>query len=76
MTDCKLERINFRTTTLDGCSFDRVAARVICNLYNATFTQSGATAEEMKQNREAIFAALRPERGVRKEVTTKKRSGR
>lgn len=74
--DCELDGVGFLKATLDGCFFGRVAARGIRNLHTATITQGGATDEEVKRNREAIFAALRPEQGERWELPTKKRGGR
>ncbi len=74
--DCELERISFLCTTLDGCFFGRVAARGIRNLHTATITQGGATEEEVKRNREAVLAALRPQQGERRETTIKERGRR
>ena len=62
--------------TLDGCFFGRVAAHGIRNLHTATITQGGATDSEVKRNRESIFAALRPEQGLRLEFPAKRRGGR
>lgn len=59
--DSKLESVGFLEATLDNCFFGRVAARGIRNLHTATITQGGATDEEVTHNREAIYAALRPE---------------
>ena len=65
--DCGLEGVGF---------FGRVAAQGIRHLHTATITQGGATAGEVKHNREAILAALRPQQGERRETPTKKRGGR
>lgn len=59
--DCALHSVNFLNTTLDGCSFGRVESRLIRNLHTAAITQGGATEEECRRNREAIYKALRPE---------------
>ena len=75
-TDCELENVGFLNTTLDGCFFRRVTAHGIRNLHTATITQGGATDEEVKHNREAIFTALRPQQGERKESPEKRRAGR
>ena len=74
--DCELEGVGFLNTTLDGCFFGRVAAHGIRHLHTATITQGGATDGEVKRNREAIFAALRPEQGERREAQTKGRGAR
>lgn len=74
--DCELEGVGFLNTTLDGCFFGRVAACGIRHLHTATITQGGATDGEVKRNREAIFAALRPEQGERREAQTKGRGAR
>jgi len=74
--DCELERINFLCATLDGCSFGRVNAKIIRHLDTAKITQSGATSEEVKHNREAILAALRPQQGERRETPGKGRGAR
>ena len=58
MIDCALDSINYLDTTLDGCSFGRVTPADIRNLESATITQGGATAEECRENRAAIFRAL------------------
>ncbi len=73
--DCELERISFLCTKLDGCSFGRVNAHGIRYLDTAKITQGGATDSEVKRNREAILAALRPEQGMRQELPAKKRGG-
>ena len=64
------------SATLDGCFYGRVAAHGIRHLHTAAITQGGATGEEVKRNREAIFAALRPQQGERKESPEKRRAGR
>ncbi len=56
--DSLLDHINFNCATMDGCAFGRVSAEEIWNLDRATITQGGATQEECRQNREAIFRAL------------------
>ena len=76
MTDCTLDHLDFLCATLDGCSFNRVIARDIRHLRTAAITQGGATAEEVKRNREAIFSSLRPEQGARQELTAKRRCRR
>lgn len=60
--DCGLHSVNFLNTTLDGCSFGRVESRLIRNLHTASITQGGATEEECRRNREAVYKALRPEK--------------
>lgn len=56
--DCTLDSINYLTATLDGCSFGRVTASDIRHLDTAAITQGGATQEECRRNRDAIFHAL------------------
>lgn len=74
--DCKLDGVGFLNATLDGCFFGRIAAQGIRHLHTATITQGGATEREVKHNREAILAALRPQQGERQETPAKKRGGR
>ena len=59
--DALMTGVTFAESTLDGCSFDRVRANRIRGLHTATITQGGATEEECRHNREAIYKALRPE---------------
>jgi len=73
IVDCGLASIGFLNATLDNCSFGRVAAYDIRNLHTATITQGGATDEEVKHNREAVLAALRPLQGVRREQPVQRR---
>lgn len=56
-TDCTMDNVDYSGSTLDGCTFDRITAGAIC-LDWTTITQCGATAEECRQNREAIYRAL------------------
>lgn len=56
--DCHMGRVNFLNATLDGCNYGRITPGNIHNLYTATITQGGATAEECQRNRAAIFQAL------------------
>lgn len=56
-TDCTMDNVDYSGSTLDGCTFDRITAGSIC-LDWTTITQGGATAEECRQNREAIYQAL------------------
>lgn len=74
--DCKLDGVGFLNATLDGCFFGRIAARDIRHLHTAAITQGGATSEEVKHNREAVLAALRPQQEERRETPAKKRGGR
>lgn len=74
--DCKLDGVGFLNATLDGCFFGRIAAQGIRHLHTANITQGGATEREVKHNREAILAALRPQQGERQETPAKKRGGR
>ena len=53
-----MDSINYSGAVLDGCSFGRVTAGTIRNLDGATITQGGASEEECRQNREAIYHAL------------------
>ena len=57
--DALMTGVTFAESTLDGCSFDRVRANRIRGLHTATITQGGATEEECRHNREAIYKALR-----------------
>lgn len=59
--DTLMTGVTFAESTLDGCSFDRVRANHIRGLHTAVITQGGATEEECRRNREAIYKALRPE---------------
>lgn len=74
--DCGLEGVGFLNATLDGCFFGRVAAHGIRNLHTATITQGGATAGEVRHNRDSILAALRPQQGERRDLPTKRRGVR
>ena len=74
--DCKLDGVGFLNATLDGCFFGRIAAQGIRHLHTANITQGGATERDVKHNREAILAALRPQQGERQETPSKKRGGR
>lgn len=74
--DCKLDGVGFLNAMLDGCFFGRIAAQGIRHLHTANITQGGATEREVKHNREAILAALRPQQGERQETPAKKRGGR
>lgn len=56
--DCTLYSANYSGATLDGCSFGRVTASTIRNLDQATIIQGGATEEECRRNRDAIYEAL------------------
>jgi len=56
--DCTMDGINYSGATLNGCSFGRVTAGSIHDLDRAVITQGGATEEECRQNREAIYRAL------------------
>lgn len=55
--DCTVDNADYAGAVLDGCSFGRITAGTI-RLDYATITQSGATEEECRQNREAIYKAL------------------
>nr|WP_326185954.1 pentapeptide repeat-containing protein [uncultured Oscillibacter sp.] len=60
--DCTVGRLNFAGSRLDGCSYDRIHSTPrtnIRNLHTAEITMGGATAEECRENRTAIFRALR-----------------
>lgn len=56
--DCKMYRVDFRGAMLDGASFGRIDAQHILNLYQASITQGGATAEEVRRLRDSIFREL------------------
>lgn len=56
-TDCTMDNVDYAGSTLDGCTFSRITAGSIC-LDWTTITQGGATEEECRQNREAIYQAL------------------
>lgn len=62
--DCTMDGVDFAGATLDGCTFGRVTAGTIRNLNGAMITQGGATEEECRQNREAIYRAL----GIKEEA--------
>ncbi len=55
--DCTVDHADYAGATLDGCSFGRITAGTV-RLDYATITQAGATEEECRQNREAIYRAL------------------
>lgn len=55
--DCTMDNVDYAGATLDGCFFGRITAGTI-RLDWATITQGGATEEECRQNREAIYKAL------------------
>ena len=57
--DCALRHIPFTHATLDGCSFGRVKPCQIFGFDTVKITQGGATEEECRANRDAIFMALR-----------------
>lgn len=56
--DCTMCGVNYSGATLDGCSFGRIIASTIRNLDQATITQGGATEEECRRNRDAVYEAL------------------
>lgn len=56
--DCKIDRVSFLNTTLDGCFYGRVTPSNIQYLHTATITQGGATTKECRENRAAIYKAL------------------
>ena len=56
--DCALDHIDFFNALVNGCSFGRVTASDIHSLNTAHITQSGATEEECRWNRAAVFRAL------------------
>ena len=55
--DCTMDGVDFAGATLDGCTFGRITAGTI-RLDYATITQGGATEEECRQSREAIYRTL------------------
>ena len=55
--DCTMDGVDYAGATLDGCTFGRVTAGKI-RLDCATITQGGATEEECRRNRQAIYQAL------------------
>lgn len=56
-TDCTMDDVDYAGATLDSCSFSGITAGTIC-LEWTSITQAGATAEECRRNREAIYQAL------------------
>lgn len=56
-TDCTMDNVDYAGSTLDGCTFNRITAGAIC-LDWTSITQAGATAEECRQNKDAIYKAL------------------
>lgn len=76
VVDCGLDGVGFLNTTLDGCFFGRIAASGIRNLHTATITQGGAASGEADRDREAVFAALLPQWGERRDIHTKRRGRR
>ena len=77
--DCVLDNVSFLRTTLDGCSYGRVTPSHIQSLETANITMGGATDDECRRNRAAIFKALQVKdiQIVPKDVlnSRKKRSG-
>lgn len=61
--DCTMDGVDYAGATLDGCTFGRVTAGTI-RLDHAIITQGGATEEECRRNREAVYQAL----GVKEEA--------
>ena len=55
--DCTMDGVDYAGSTLDGCTFNRITAGAIC-LDWTSITQAGATAEECRQNKDAIYKAL------------------
>lgn len=72
--DCAVGRLNFNGAVLDGCSYGRITrlpnSRIEA-LETASFTMGGATAEECRENRAAIFRAL----GVQEPKEKDRRTG-
>lgn len=57
-TDCAMDSVNFLLSTLDGCCAGRCQVKNIRCLDQATITQGGATAEEVRANRTAFLRAM------------------
>lgn len=57
-TNCTLDYVNFLDALLDGCSFNRITAGKIKNLDKAIISLGGATLEECRDNKDAIYRAL------------------
>lgn len=55
--DCTMDEVDYAGSTLDGCTFSRITAGTVC-LDWTTITQGGATEEECRQNRKAVYRAL------------------
>lgn len=55
--DCTMDGVDYAGATLDGCTFNRITAGSI-RLDYTTITQGGATEEECRQNRAAVYRAL------------------
>lgn len=58
--DCVMDGVRFTDSILDGCAYGRVKASRIRGLHTSVITQVGATEEECRRNREAIYKALSP----------------
>ena len=59
--DCSVGRLNFNGACLDGCTYGRITRLPnsrIEGLEDASITMGGATQEEVRYNRNAIFHAL------------------
>lgn len=56
-TDCTMDNVDYAGATMDSCGFSRITAGTIC-LDWTSITQAGATEEECRQNREAVYQAL------------------
>lgn len=56
--DCSVGRLNFNGARLDGCTYGRITRLPnsrIEGLEDASITMGGATQEEVRYNRNAIF---------------------
>lgn len=69
VVDCIMERSNFRDAILDGCFFGRTTAKGTLNLCTAHITYGGCTAEEVEEERRAIYKTLCGQREKTKKLT-------
>ena len=57
-TDCTMGYTDFLHATLDGCNYWRIQEKETRGLQTALITQGGATDEECRRNRAAIYKSL------------------
>lgn len=56
--DCTMRNVSFLDAALDNCRYGRINSAEIRDLHSADITRSGATGEDCKMNRDAVFLEL------------------